>query len=296
MTSLIGAASAISFDPDGVVEWEKDPDTNRLAYSTSKVLSMYLGREYITDAMLDDTITIGTEGDSGGSTAQLEPGDVISFRDLFYGAMLPSGNDAAQAIAKWYVTQVYGSYHSSLYQQLAGNFARGTLGWTVTNSQMGGPENGINTTARQMAMLSRHVLQNDPWLIGVMGTLTREMTVTGGPNPRTINVSHTIDPVARDLEPEFVGGKTGSGGFGGSDPGSLVLYWDDPNGGTHTTVIMAGTVDGRYVDARTIMTDVIGEPPPPPDPVAAGRYMVRGGVLVAASGFVVSDGELLPLS
>jgi D-alanyl-D-alanine carboxypeptidase (penicillin-binding protein 5/6) len=36
-----------------------------------------------------------------GTTAYLRPGDEISLLDLLYGLMLPSGNDAAFAIAEY---------------------------------------------------------------------------------------------------------------------------------------------------------------------------------------------------
>lgn len=36
----------------------------------------------------------------GGTTADLLKGDVISIEDLFYGLMLPSGNDAAMTFAE----------------------------------------------------------------------------------------------------------------------------------------------------------------------------------------------------
>lgn len=36
-----------------------------------------------------------------GTTAELIEGDVYTVEQLLYGLMLPSGNDAAQALARW---------------------------------------------------------------------------------------------------------------------------------------------------------------------------------------------------
>ena len=36
-----------------------------------------------------------------GTSAECYPGDIYSIRQLLYGMMLPSGNDAALALAKW---------------------------------------------------------------------------------------------------------------------------------------------------------------------------------------------------
>lgn len=37
-----------------------------------------------------------------GTTANLVEGDVLSIEQLFYGMMLPSGNDAAYALAEYF--------------------------------------------------------------------------------------------------------------------------------------------------------------------------------------------------
>ncbi len=34
-----------------------------------------------------------------GTTAELQAGDIVTLRDLLFGLMLPSGNDASVAIA-----------------------------------------------------------------------------------------------------------------------------------------------------------------------------------------------------
>ena len=41
-----------------------------------------------------------------GTTANLVEGDILSVEQLFYGMMLPSGNDAAFALADYFGTQL----------------------------------------------------------------------------------------------------------------------------------------------------------------------------------------------
>jgi serine-type D-Ala-D-Ala carboxypeptidase (penicillin-binding protein 5/6) len=36
-----------------------------------------------------------------GTTAEILTGDIFTIEELFYGLMLPSGNDAAIALANW---------------------------------------------------------------------------------------------------------------------------------------------------------------------------------------------------
>lgn len=71
--------------------------------STTKILTCLLALEYGT---LDEIVTVPDEAMidvSGSSMADLEPGDRLTLRDLLYGLMVPSGNDAAVAIA-YYVS------------------------------------------------------------------------------------------------------------------------------------------------------------------------------------------------
>ena len=42
-----------------------------------------------------------------GTSAKLKPGEVLSIHDLFYGLMLPSGNDAAYTLARFFGRRVY---------------------------------------------------------------------------------------------------------------------------------------------------------------------------------------------
>jgi D-alanyl-D-alanine carboxypeptidase (penicillin-binding protein 5/6) len=47
-------------------------------------------------------ITIGKyEASIGGTSAQIKPGQIYKVRQLLYGLMLPSGNDASLALAVW---------------------------------------------------------------------------------------------------------------------------------------------------------------------------------------------------
>lgn len=69
--------------------------------STTKILTCLLALE---NGNLDDIVTIPDEAMidvSGSSMADLEPGDRLTLKDLLYGLMVPSGNDAAVAVAHY---------------------------------------------------------------------------------------------------------------------------------------------------------------------------------------------------
>lgn len=68
--------------------------------STTKIMTCYLALKY---GNLDDFVTISEHAahqPSDASLCHVNEGDVVSLRDLLYGLMLASGNDAAAAIAE----------------------------------------------------------------------------------------------------------------------------------------------------------------------------------------------------
>ncbi|MNI19441.1 D-alanyl-D-alanine carboxypeptidase DacB precursor [compost metagenome] len=69
--------------------------------STTKILTALILLEH---ANPDDLVTVGNEvaiRTTGESSAGLQPGDVLTVRDLVAAMMLPSGNDAARAVASY---------------------------------------------------------------------------------------------------------------------------------------------------------------------------------------------------
>ena len=67
--------------------------------STTKLMTALVAVE---KGNLDETITVGEEIDTidaSSSVADLEAGETITLKELLYGLLLPSGNDAAETIA-----------------------------------------------------------------------------------------------------------------------------------------------------------------------------------------------------
>lgn len=67
--------------------------------STTKIMTAIVALKY---GNLDDLVTVTEDAvirEAGSSMAGVKPGDVMSLEDLLYGLMIPSGNDAANAIA-----------------------------------------------------------------------------------------------------------------------------------------------------------------------------------------------------
>ena len=102
----ISSPSAIMVDADGNTLFERGADVQRPIASVTKVMTAYVAVSRCSDS-LDDMVTIGGESASvGGSTSGLRAGDTLTLRNLLLCAMLPSGNDAADAIARYVGTKI----------------------------------------------------------------------------------------------------------------------------------------------------------------------------------------------
>ncbi len=95
---LLAAGAALVLDGDsGAVLFEKDGHTPLPPASTTKILTAMVALER---GRLDDEVNVTLDDRAyWGSVMGLRTGDRFTLRDLLYGLMLPSGNDAAYVIA-----------------------------------------------------------------------------------------------------------------------------------------------------------------------------------------------------
>ena len=103
----IDAAAAILVDADtGEVLYEQDSHTQRYPASITKVMTCLLTVEAIDrgELALTDMVTVSSNLHSGigegGSTADIQAGEIISVEDLLYSALLPSANEACNVLAE----------------------------------------------------------------------------------------------------------------------------------------------------------------------------------------------------
>ncbi len=122
--------------------------------STTKILTAIV---VIEDCDLDDTVRIPKEAEGvEGSSVYLRAGDPYSVRDLLYGLMLRSGNDCAVALAL---------HHSASTKAFAAEMTRRAALMGAKDSKFvnphGLPAAGHHTTARDLALIAAHALQNE---------------------------------------------------------------------------------------------------------------------------------------
>ena len=150
----VSASSAVLMVADtGEVLFEKNAHQRRGIASTTKIMTALLTAECATPDRVVVTTPemVNVEGTSMG----LKVGDKVTFRDLIYGMLLASGNDAANTAA----IAVDGNIPSFAARM---NKRAAEIGMTNTNfvTPSGLDDENHYSTAYDMALLGCHALKN----------------------------------------------------------------------------------------------------------------------------------------
>ena len=152
------ATSSILMDMDSNrILYEENIHNVRSVASISKIMTALLA---IESGKLDDKVTIGDEIKTAyGSGIYIKEGEILTLRDLLYGLMLRSGNDAALAIAHYVVGSVdeFVNMMNSRAKELK-----------MTNTTFNNPsgldsDKGNYSTAYDMALLTSYAMKLDEY-------------------------------------------------------------------------------------------------------------------------------------
>lgn len=151
----LSAESALAIDlTSGKILYEKNPETKRPIASLTKLMTALI----IAEEELPGSIVKISENAASmdGSVVWLNAGEEITVKDLLYGMMIASGNDAAMALAEYNA----GSMENFVRKM---NQKAELLG--LRNTHYANPmgfDSGYNySTARDLALLSMYALQNE---------------------------------------------------------------------------------------------------------------------------------------
>lgn len=166
------AVSAIVINADTFsVIFSKNAETRMPMASTTKIMTALILAEQNTPQKTVSTTKemVYVEGSSMG----LKVGDTVTYEDLLYGIMLPSGNDAANTAA----LAISGSIKSfaELMNQKAKSFGLHNTNF-VTPSGLDA-ENHF-TTAYDLAVITAYALRNENFL-KVASTKNKQVTISG---------------------------------------------------------------------------------------------------------------------
>lgn len=178
---VLNSRIAIAYDrTSGNIIWGKEENKRTAMASTTKIMTAIVLIEQTKD--LSQTVTISQKaGGTGGSRLGLKANDKITMKDLLYGLMLKSGNDAAVAIAETVGGSVQG--FAELMNSKAQELGLENTHY-VTPHGLDDPEH--YTTAYELAKLTDYALQNELFA-KVVNTKMYTVTING----YTKNISNT---------------------------------------------------------------------------------------------------------
>jgi D-alanyl-D-alanine carboxypeptidase (penicillin-binding protein 5/6) len=149
----VNAAAALVMDEgSGAVLWEMNGSERLAPASLTKIATALVA---LSEGGYDRVFEVDVDSKAmpGSSVMGLLPGDRFTLRDLLYGLMLPSGNDAALAIARG----IAGSDTAFVARMNALMTALGLYDTTFVNPHGLGSPNHL-TTAYDLAALSRYAM------------------------------------------------------------------------------------------------------------------------------------------
>ena len=192
----------------------KDANTQQIPASTIKIITAIICRDWVTN--LDSTVTV-TVADLvdpiTNSNMSLQANDVISYRDLLYGLMIPSANDGANCIARNVGALIIAGSGPGTSTDPSTRFiqamsaraaALGMASTTIVDASGIGRANRSTAAdlARAMGQYSA-----DSTLVTIGGTVSRLITITGV-NARTYTVNGIQDDMI-SVVPETLSVKNG---------------------------------------------------------------------------------------
>ncbi|MEV4440639.1 serine hydrolase [Streptomyces sp. NPDC049577] len=228
--------------------WGKAADTRRQMASTTKVMTAVVVLDEGVD--LDRQIAIKqTYRDyvarEGASTADLRTGDMLTVRQLLYGLMLPSGCDAAYALADTFGDGTTERARTASFIAKM-NVKAAELGLRDTHygSFDGISADGNNyTTPRDLARLARYALGNDT-LVTVMKSLSTQQKAK---NVNRLYTWYNTNQLLGSYQ-GVMGVKTGST----SAAGPCLVFAARRAGRTVVGVVLDDRA-GRYQDAAKML-------------------------------------------
>ena len=205
----------IGFDKtNNTVLYEKNADARCYPASVTKMLTALVA---IENMPLRAEVTVGDEikmiaGDS--SIAGLRAGQVFTLKDILYGLMLPSGNDAAYTIAVNVARYIYGKDISN--EEAVSRFM------TLCNSKLkkigaknthfscpdGYHHDDHYTTVRDVLKIAVFAMENTTFA-EIVGTKSIKVTTKGGSTIKWTNSNRLIDPDSSEYYKYCTGIKTG---------------------------------------------------------------------------------------
>jgi len=242
----LSARAAILVDAEtGAVLYQHNADEPLAPASTAKIVTALTALRY---AQSEEVVTIAPEDvvdPAVDSSMGLRAGDTVTVHDLLVGMFLPSGDDAAKALARFVGGRLPGAPTAPTDRFVAAmNDEAARLGMTGSHfiQPAGLDVPGQLVTARGLALATRALLA-DPTLLPIVAIPAAQVRV-GGPYARVLSLTNTNQLLSQE---GVYGVKTGTTQQAGQ---CLIAAYRAPTGREIAVILDS---QDRYADARALL-------------------------------------------
>lgn len=157
-------AVVIQDEDSKTILYSQNPDTQLLPASITKVMTALVALDHWRD--LDTVITVKNEDRAIGQTIDLVKGESITLKNILYGLIVHSGNDAALAVAENYCApsgangEVGSCGYPAFVRAMNDKAKELHLDHTTFKNPSGVEQYGHVTTARDLAVLASVAMDN----------------------------------------------------------------------------------------------------------------------------------------
>ena len=185
----IQATAAILVDPEsGMILYEKNAREKRYPASTTKIMTALLVLENVKD--LEQTVEVLEEDfenlEPGAPSSGFKAGEVVRIIDLLYDLMLPSGNEAANILARHVGTSV------ETFVNMMNSRAK-SLGCTGTHfvNPNGLHDENHYSTAYDLYLIAREAMQDETFA-DIVSTAQKTLPATNLQEARKIYTTNMM--------------------------------------------------------------------------------------------------------
>jgi D-alanyl-D-alanine carboxypeptidase (penicillin-binding protein 5/6) len=240
-----GAAVLVDLDTREIM-WARDERTPRAPASLTKLMTAMVASDLATS--LDQQVTVpleATQVEADSTVMGLSPGEVVAVRDLMYGMLLVSGNDAAETLSRVFTDRVH--FVGLMNEKAA---ALGMRDSTFTNPS-GLDDPGLRASAHDLAIAAVTVAAHYPSLLGMAGAKDENLAATA--THKAFFMHSLIKLIA--VYPGATGLKTGY-----TDDAGYCLVGTATRSGRHLAVVLLHSDLALTVDATRLLDYGFAQP------------------------------------
>ena len=247
----IDASNAFVMGKNGSVYYARSADEQVKIASITKVMTAILAVE---NCKMDEKITVSNAAAAvGNSTAGLLEGDELTVEQALRGLMIPSGNDAAIALAEHVgkkldpkTKDAVATFVKAMNEQAKKLGCTGTLFENPNGLDFDEWAGDMHSTAHDVALMMQEAMKDDT-IREVMASKDPWIEVTGADGS---DHSHSMDTHNVLLDQDGnIGGKTGTTDDAGY---CFASAYNRDGDEIYTVVLNSSTTDQRFADTATL--------------------------------------------